>query len=824
MDRKEEKHTTCSQANKTIARNKTPSCYCDSMCPEYGDCCLESTFGIDASKPRQNCTKFANEAFFVKTDCSASKYKAKCAASANYTIDKRRMRNLVPATSPTTGITYGNRLCALCHNATDVQLWNVNVTCANNFSDTLIVANVANATAGNKFTFSLTQNLTADKLTYSKKTKFWSLKLGNVSRKCSLRPAVPANLRQTVRACHPNLVDHCTINGSVPIVCNRYQDVFQANGTYYKNPACAPCTGVPQKRIKPVAPSVRSAAATPPSRKNSTESRNASRSTSLAISSTGSTRRPYFDAMPSSTRFGTSRFVYGRAPTVTTRMLTASGTGLTNASAGAAMRSTGPATATATATASVGGRTRSASATNVSVGATTGVAKTISGSGSIAATTASGGAMTSGFMGATTASSRVRSGSTNGTSGSTRIRAASEFVGATATSTRTRIISFRMRTPGSTISSWTTRNAPTAHLALVSGRKSINRHYLHANFRDSECSLDQIEMSKIVAETVYYSTFSRTFISSRTTAVGAKDVRSCDITNSNSNSNSNYNYTTRISSSSRVARIVAAVFINLILVSASLFLGLSLRHLVSAECESAGCNREYRCIVSSYTVAALISNAGSFFTNILDESERNLFHPLDEVVNYFTFFASMTCATTMAFHVARTSWKAFYRFSALKNDVASKNVQILYSTLNWFVPGIATTLRNSSKTTTTLHSSIFLIFPFIVFVFVNLSFYASAAVLIRVEQRVQAKLAKLSINFKLFSALLGTTYLMWTTVLLFSHLTSYLLMAFYYFLNLVVSLLIYRIVKGEIGLLGFSTETVSFMGDDSTLAVRNKAE
>lgn len=639
--------TQCARVNQTISQGKTvPECYCDSKCSEYRDCCPKSTFKGDASKPFQNCTSFANGDFYVKRYCSNETWRKKCATNYSF-VNMKNLKNKVPVTSLKTGLSFGNKFCATCYNVSDLQLWNVNVTC-NDFSDFLTVFD--NTT---RPYLTLQRNLTS-KFKYNKISKTWQITVANVTKNCTLRPAVPDSLKPMIRPCNPNVINKCTKYKDFQLLCDRNQLLYfdENSSKTYRNGICAWCSG-------------------------------ATADVSVFIDSDSST------------------------------------------------------------------------------------------SGSLTANP------------------------------TTKVVPSTNTVRSTMITTRF----YPTPRPIPTRPRRTTSRLTTTTRSPVPKNKVVGHSYLHVSIQGENYSetLNRINMTKILAQTVYYSSMSRTYVRNFTEIEGSK-IRTCNISD-----------IPKANDNSQIPKVVPIAF-NIVLILASAFLGISIRHFVTSQSSD---NYQYRCIMSSFTIAVLLSNGGWFFKNLLNNSVDDLFNPFDHVVNYFAFLSSLMCTTTMAFHVSCTSWKAFYQFSTIKNNSQSKNLY-LYSIINWFLPAIITMLENSTfGTFSILHLLIFFILPFIGVFSASLSFYVNSAILVAAEEAVEEKLQKLEINFKFFSALLGITHLMWLLALSFCYFKSYFLIVLFYVFNLIVCLLVYCVASGS---KIFAAESVQFSGDKTSLVIVNKEE
>jgi len=230
-----------SSTNFSIYRN----CQCDAQCAVYGDCCQDSPH-FKPSSLRQ-CVragdwntppKYGSEYYMVKSCPSTWEDEETRSKCENYTATIRNEPTLGhPVTSNATNITYVNHHCAKCNGDLGTRTtirWKLAVTCDENLSLPLPDINeiMKEATYGNDF-------------------KFIPTFANSSYYKCQLYVWRPIKL---LRRCHLKTFVTCPRswhNETVREQCEAYTSlVFRLKNTPYRNPHCATCNNVPDRRTE----------------------------------------------------------------------------------------------------------------------------------------------------------------------------------------------------------------------------------------------------------------------------------------------------------------------------------------------------------------------------------------------------------------------------------------------------------------------------------------------------------------------------------------------------------------------------------------------
>nr|CAD7571183.1 unnamed protein product [Timema californicum] len=221
------------------------NCLCDTLCAQYGDCCLDSPFFVAAEQRRGvasfTCVELKQfGGVYMHTACppewSDAEIRIKCEA------DPRKDESLLsdplsamPVTSHSTGVSYRNLHCALCHKDLDLNktdLWSPRLECP---------------TLHLQYNRSLEE--VANSLVYSRERKSWGLNLTDTGfHLCHVDPVMPETSGHIVRRCQADISKTCAVNWTNAEVRNRceaYTSVVYNGAIGYRNPHCAMCNNIP---------------------------------------------------------------------------------------------------------------------------------------------------------------------------------------------------------------------------------------------------------------------------------------------------------------------------------------------------------------------------------------------------------------------------------------------------------------------------------------------------------------------------------------------------------------------------------------------------
>ena len=126
-----------------------PSCRCDEICSVYDDCCFDAT-NISSSVEVQIYTEYMHcnsRYLFLKPRDQGDAYYMIDRCPFNWTADEEyeasvgnnctTLTTLPPVSDSTTGITYRNEYCAICHNinTTSLLIWQTRLRCQGIFQN-----------------------------------------------------------------------------------------------------------------------------------------------------------------------------------------------------------------------------------------------------------------------------------------------------------------------------------------------------------------------------------------------------------------------------------------------------------------------------------------------------------------------------------------------------------------------------------------------------------------------------------------------------------------------------------------------------------------
>lgn len=246
--------------------NVIPECRCDSVCSQFGDCCVNAptiknstldnvTATCDAIqiKPKESIS------IYIKRSCTINKFSDKCLRSSNYTeqVTDSLLKFKAPVTNLETNVTYGNLFCARCNNVTNYRIWPMNVQCQT-VSENLTI--ISNSSSSSRRSFIASRPDLKGRLKFNGTLKLWQMTVGNRTENCTLRPIPPDDKQMFLRYCMLNVISNCSLNGSATSAgqkCPAYMSiVYDRNLVAYRNEDCAKCNGVLKRNIRCSKPSI----------------------------------------------------------------------------------------------------------------------------------------------------------------------------------------------------------------------------------------------------------------------------------------------------------------------------------------------------------------------------------------------------------------------------------------------------------------------------------------------------------------------------------------------------------------------------------------
>lgn len=225
---------------------KSRNCFCDNLCAQYGDCCLdaqaynkeEQVASLDNYKC-VNLKQFGD--LYMKGKCSEGWADPEVAQlcvshSPDSHIPRQDPLASMPVTSLATGDTYTNYYCAVCNNdSTEVEMWRSRLECP-----TLVSYEA-------RF-----KNLTADFVISNLvfRNNNWGLHVEDngvpVYHTCYMDPVMPETVGHLVRQCKQS-INNCSANWTdteVADLCRSYTAVVYNFDLAYRNVHCAMCNEV----------------------------------------------------------------------------------------------------------------------------------------------------------------------------------------------------------------------------------------------------------------------------------------------------------------------------------------------------------------------------------------------------------------------------------------------------------------------------------------------------------------------------------------------------------------------------------------------------
>lgn len=230
---------------------KDRNCFCDDLCAEYGDCCLDA----NAYNPEEQVTSTDNYQcvklkqfgeLYMKGTCMSGwedqEVASTCSSGSSHPkgVGRDPMSQL-PVTSLHTAVTYTNFYCAVCNNdSTALEMWKPRLECP-----TL-------ASYASRFR-NLTKEYVASNLVFN--DDYWGLYVDDngvdVFHTCFIYPVLPETVPHMVRKCK-QMTKTCASNwtdAAVEDLCHSYTAVVYNFDQAFRNTHCARCNHVPLENI-----------------------------------------------------------------------------------------------------------------------------------------------------------------------------------------------------------------------------------------------------------------------------------------------------------------------------------------------------------------------------------------------------------------------------------------------------------------------------------------------------------------------------------------------------------------------------------------------
>lgn len=221
---------------------KERNCFCDNLCGQYGDCCINAATYNPLEQRRlhqlQECSVLRNYGgVYMLKSCPPSwegvpQIEELCrAASPESGADRKDPIISLPVTSMISKITYANYYCALCNNDTvEVHSWLPRVECPT--LDDLSKRPRLN------------QSNLLEELVY--KEGSWGIQQEDKFNFCSVDPYIPITVVENIRLCKEN-INYCPsqFNGTeIRHLCDSYTALVYDGRRVYRNYHCATCHGL----------------------------------------------------------------------------------------------------------------------------------------------------------------------------------------------------------------------------------------------------------------------------------------------------------------------------------------------------------------------------------------------------------------------------------------------------------------------------------------------------------------------------------------------------------------------------------------------------
>ena len=225
---------------------KSRNCFCDDLCADYGDCCLDASAYVAEAQVKSvdnfQCVHLRHFGdIYVKGTCMPGWADQDVAdMCSNNSPDSNTLRKdplgSFPATSYDTAITYSNYYCAVCNNdSISLEIWKPRLECPTLSSYQSRFKNLTLAYVAPRLMF---------------KGKHWGLHVDDggfpVFHNCFMDPVLPETVVHLVRPCK-HMIKTCAAdwnNTQVEDMCHTYTAVVYEFDQAFRNPHCALCNHV----------------------------------------------------------------------------------------------------------------------------------------------------------------------------------------------------------------------------------------------------------------------------------------------------------------------------------------------------------------------------------------------------------------------------------------------------------------------------------------------------------------------------------------------------------------------------------------------------
>ncbi|KAG7163094.1 uncharacterized protein LOC121873247 [Homarus americanus] len=222
---------------------KDRNCFCDDLCAEYGDCCLDaSAYSAEeqtANRDSYKCVHLKQFGhLYMQGTCMSSWEDLEIAmlcssGTPDAYSDRSDPLADLPVTSLGSSITYTNFYCAVCNNdSTNLEMWKPHLECPTLTS------------YENRFR-NLTKEYVISNLVFNDRN--WGLYIDDngvqVFHTCLIDPMMPETVSHLVRSCKKT-TNACASNWTdteVENLCHSYTAVVYKFDQAYRNPHCAKC-------------------------------------------------------------------------------------------------------------------------------------------------------------------------------------------------------------------------------------------------------------------------------------------------------------------------------------------------------------------------------------------------------------------------------------------------------------------------------------------------------------------------------------------------------------------------------------------------------
>ncbi|KAK7086716.1 hypothetical protein SK128_003359 [Halocaridina rubra] len=227
---------------------KSRNCFCDDMCAEFGDCCLDAQAYVAqeqvANVNNYECVDMKQfGSLYMKGKCMTS-WEDQYIADMCKNSFSQRADPLVamPVTSVRSFVTYTNYFCAICNNDSNhLEVWQPRLECP-----TLKEYQNKHRNLSREY---VTNHLIFDDIEDN-----WGLHItdrnGEKFHLCYVYPSMPETVIETVRQCKPMTKD-CSSNwtdNAIKDLCHSYTAVRYKFDHAYRNIHCALCNDQPQNK------------------------------------------------------------------------------------------------------------------------------------------------------------------------------------------------------------------------------------------------------------------------------------------------------------------------------------------------------------------------------------------------------------------------------------------------------------------------------------------------------------------------------------------------------------------------------------------------